>query len=97
MELHSPVRAQTQTQTHIPEGAQWGWKQEVVKFTPARVRTVIYPHHRQGQQMWRDRVEKGTRGLKGGGGGGVTFTSLLASLARSVNGYCSLGPARLFV
>lgn len=30
--------------THIPEGAQWGWKQEVVKFTLAHVRTVIYPY-----------------------------------------------------
>lgn len=48
----------THTDTHIPEGARWGWKQEVVKFTPARVRTVIYPHHSQGQQMWQDRVRK---------------------------------------
>lgn len=44
--------------THIPEGAQWGWKQEVVKFTPARVRTVIYPHQGQWQQMWQDQIKK---------------------------------------
>lgn len=50
--------------TRIPEGAQWGWKQEVVKFTPARVRTVIYPHQGQWQQMWQDKMKKGT----GGGG-----------------------------
>ena len=51
----------TYTHTHIPEGARWGWKQEVVKFTPARVRTVIYPHQGQLQQMWQDKMKKERR------------------------------------
>ena len=51
-------QAYTHTHTHIPEGARWGWKQEVVKFTPARVRTVIYPHQGQLQQMWQDEMKK---------------------------------------
>lgn len=47
--------------TCIPEGAQWGWKQEVVTFTPACVRTEIDPHQGQWQQMWQDKIknEKG--------------------------------------
>lgn len=48
----------TCTRTHIPEGAQLGWKQEVVKFTPASVRTVIYPHQGQWQQMCLDKMKK---------------------------------------
>lgn len=70
------MHAQTQTDAYIPEGAQWGWKQEVVKFTPARVRTVIYPQHSQGQQMWQDRVKKEVKERVK-----MTFTSLLAMLA----------------
>lgn len=52
--------------THIPEGARRGWKQEVVKFTPARVRTVIYPHQGQRQQMWQDIRRKEQGGNKEG-------------------------------
>lgn len=53
--------------THIPEGARWGWKQEVVKFTPASVRTVIYPHQGQWQQMWQGKMKKGNEGVEGWG------------------------------
>lgn len=88
----------THTDTHIPEGARWGWKQEVVKFTPARVRTVIYPHHSQGQQMWQDRVRKewGVKERKNDIYLSVSIVSII-QIAPSVNSYCSLGPTGLFV